>query len=218
MKPYINIHTHVIDNDTNNYTILNVYPEECIPKKSFFSTGIHPWRINENWKNELKVIANNLLITNCLALGECGLDKRIETPITKQIEIFEAQIKLASELKKPIIIHCVAAFDEILEILKQHSFKEKVIFHGFSKSKELAQQLYKLGYYISFGKYLIQNENLSEVFVNTPQDFYFLETDNSQYTINQIYKKASEINQLSVEKIQEIVYANFKKVFKLNYQ
>lgn len=213
MKRYINIHSHIIDNEIDNINILNVYPEENIPKKSYFSTGIHPWRINENWNKELKIIEKNINLSNCLALGECGLDKRIETPITKQIEVFEAQVKLANQNKKPLILHCVATFDEVFEVLKQQNFKEKVIFHGFSKSEQLAQQILKKGYFISFGKYLLQNENLVEVFKNIPNQSFFLETDNSQFTIEEVYQKASEIKNTSMIEIQNIVNENFKSVF-----
>jgi TatD DNase family protein len=214
MKRYINIHSHVIDNEIDTITILNVYPNENIPEKSYFSTGIHPWRINENWEEELKIIEKNLIHPSCLALGECGLDKRIEIPITKQIEVFEAQVKLANQNKKPLILHCVAAFEEVLDILNQQNFTEKVIFHGFSKSEQLAQQILKKGYYISFGKYLLQNENLAEVFKNIPNHSFFLETDNSQYKIEEVYQKASELKNTSIIEMQNIVNENFKNVFK----
>ena len=67
MNRYINIHTHIIDNEIDNLNILNVFPEENIPEKSYFSTGIHPWRINENWEKELKIIKKILLVSQKFA-------------------------------------------------------------------------------------------------------------------------------------------------------
>ena len=56
---------------------------------------------------------------SCLALGECGLDKKVQTPLDLQQEVFERQLTLAEKYKKPVIIHCVAAFQELIAIKKK---------------------------------------------------------------------------------------------------
>jgi TatD DNase family protein len=212
---YFNLHTHIIDNQLDKLSILNLYPNENIPEKSYFSTGIHPWFINEDWENELEIISKNLQHSKCLALGECGLDKRIEIPLELQIQVFENQVFIAKSMNKPLILHCVAAFDEILKVLNDQKFSNHVIFHGFSKNQNIANQLLKKGYYLSFGKYLMSNKEVCNVFKNIDNKYFFLENDNSNFSIQEIYKKASEIKNITENEMKVIVNQNFNHVFKL---
>ena len=121
-------------------TIVNVYPNENIPKDFFFSSGIHPW-FCENYKTQLKQLENNLSLTNCLAVGECGLDRICKTDLDIQQEVFDAQITLANNYKKPLIIHCVKAFDLLQRSLNQ--IKVPVIIHGFNQNNNILSQLLK---------------------------------------------------------------------------
>jgi TatD DNase family protein len=91
-----------------------------------------------------------------------------------------------------------------------------MIIHGFSKNWETAKQLIENGFYISFGKYLLLNENLKSVFVQIPNDRLFLETDTINETIHDVYKKASEYKNIEMKELQEVVAQNFKSVFKIN--
>lgn len=212
---YFNLHTHYINLDKDTLSVVNFYPFEEIPENIYFSTGIHPWKINENWEKELNVIRERLDNKFCLALGECGLDKKIEIPLEIQINVFQAQVLLAKEKQKQLIIHCVAAFYEVLKILKENKFNQPVVFHGFSKNLTIANQLIKNGYFITFGKYLIQNEEIMKVFENIDNSFFFLETDNSSYDIKEVYKKATELKKISEIELKSIVNQNFTKIFKI---
>ena len=91
---FFNLHTHKFTNNPVVFELVNQYPWEfdsCIPH---FSIGIHPWYINEErLTSDLKTIEDKLKLEECLALGECGLDKRIEVPMTFQIDVFEKQMK-----------------------------------------------------------------------------------------------------------------------------
>ena len=96
----------------------------------------HPWYIDENrLENDMKTIEEKLQLSECLALGECGLDKRIEIPLNIQIEVFEKQIALAEKYQKPLVLHLVAAFDELIEIKKRLKINVPIIIHGFSKNE-----------------------------------------------------------------------------------
>ena len=61
-----------------------------------------------------------------MALGECGLDKRIEIPLETQIQVFQQQLDLVKTTEKPIILHCVAAFQEIIAIKKDRNIQNKI--------------------------------------------------------------------------------------------
>jgi TatD DNase family protein len=212
---FINIHTHKSAGTPDVLEIVNQYPNSFEETDHFFSIGIHPWYINEDsWKEELKIIEAKLQLKNCLALGECGLDKRHETPLEFQIEVFEAQLLLAEKYKMPVVIHCVAAFQELIALKKKLNITIPLVIHGFSKSQELAEQLLKNGFYISFGKYLIKNPELKLVFEKMPYDRFFLETDTIEEGIGEVYDLAAKYKKIDVVALQQIVTNNFNTVFK----
>ncbi|MHC0445082.1 TatD family hydrolase [Flavobacterium sp. 3-218] len=211
---YFNFHTHQFTNKSNVLELVNQYPKDFDATIPFYSIGIHPWYIEENRIDEdLKIIKEKLQTQNCLAIGECGLDKRIEVPFDLQISVFEKQLELAEEYKKPVVIHCVAAFQEIMAIKKKRNIKVPMIIHGFAKNNQLAQQLITAGFYLSFGKYLLKNPDLKMVFQNVPNDRFFLETDTIEESIVQIYELAAEYKDLDIKELQEIISSNYKSVF-----
>ncbi|RXR19323.1 TatD family deoxyribonuclease [Flavobacterium amnicola] len=208
-----NIHTHKSSGTENVLEIVNQYPNEFDSAAHYFSIGIHPWYINlDRVEADLAIIEAKLQDPNCLALGECGLDKRIETSLEIQTQIFEKQVILAKKYKKPVILHCVSAYQEVIEIRKRMNIEVPMIIHGFSKNIQVAQSLLDHGFCLSFGKYLLRNPELASVFEKVPNDKFFLETDTIEETIFEVYAKASEIKNINIE-IQ--VEENFLKVFDL---
>jgi TatD DNase family protein len=211
---FVNLHTHSYSKSEEVLEIANQYPWDFKEDLPTYSIGIHPWYISENrLLEDLKIMEQKLPLTECFALGECGLDKRIEMPMQLQIEVFEKQLLLAEKFQKPVILHLVAAFEELIEIKNRLQISVPMIVHGFSKSKELAKQLIDNGMYLSFGKYLIQNENLKDVFLSIPENRYFLETDSSDYKIEEVYSLAAKYKNQSILEIQKQVENNFKSVF-----
>ena len=212
---FINIHTHSSSNKATVLDIVNQYPASFDATATHFSIGIHPWYINEGMlEEELKIIETKLQLPNCLALGECGLDKRRETSIDIQLNVFEAQLLLAEKYQKPVIIHCVAAFQELIALKQKLNISVPMVIHGFSKNEQLAQQLLKQGFYLSFGKYLIKNPELESVFKSIPNEHFFLETDTIEEGIEQVYALAAKYKNIDVVTLQQIVTTNFNTVFK----
>lgn len=209
----INLHAHQSYNE--QYTeIVNVYPWEFHQQNEYHSIGIHPWYIDENRLTiDLDIIEQQLTNPKFIAIGECGLDKRINTPFQLQEDVFIKQLLLAQAQNKPVIIHCVNAYQEVMAIKKSLKLTIPLVIHGFSKSLQLAQDLIKNGFYLSFGKYLILNEELAIVLKNIPLEKCFLETDNSQFNLEEIYDKASEILELTRKDLENIFKSNFDKVF-----
>jgi len=211
---FFNFHTHQYTNQPGVLELVNQYPREFDNSIPFYSVGIHPWHIEESQIDiDLKIIEEKLQTENCLAIGECGLDKRIEIPLELQISVFEKQLALAEKYKKPVVIHCVAAFQELIAIKKKMKISVPMVVHGFSKNNQLAVQLIKEGFYISFGKYLLKKTELKTVFQNIPNDSFFLETDTINENIQTIYDLASEYKSLSVNELKAIISGNFKSVF-----
>ena len=213
---FFNLHTHKFTDNPNVLELVNQYPWEFDASIPNYSIGIHPWYIDENrLESDLKTIESKLQLKECLALGECGLDKRIEIPLALQIEVFEKQIALAEKYKKPLVLHLVAAFDELIAIKKRLKISVPIIIHGFSKNEQVAKQLIDNGFYLSFGKYLLRNPDLETVFKSIPNDRFFLETDTIEETLEEVYELAAEYKSIKMEDLIAIVNANFQTVFKM---
>lgn len=211
---YFNCHTHKFTNQSNVLELVNQYPKEFDASIAFYSIGIHPWYIEENRIDfDLTIIEEKLQTENCLAIGECGLDKKIDIPLDLQISVFEKQLVLAEKFRKPVVIHCVAAFQEVVEIKKRLKITVPMIIHGFSKNKQVAEQLIAAGFYLSFGKYLLKNPDLKTVFQNVPNERFFLETDIMEESIQMVYELASDYKSLNLKELQSIISSNYKSVF-----
>ena len=211
---YFNLHTHHFTNNPKVVELVNQYPWEFDTTIPNYSIGIHPWHIDENrLDSDLQIIEEKLQLSECLALGECGLDKRIEVPMDLQITVFEQQIAFAEKYKKPLVLHLVAAFDELIEIKNRLNIQVPIIIHGFSKSEQLAQQLLDNGFYLSFGKYLLRNPELKSVFQSIPNDRFFLETDMIEESLEEVYALAANYKTIEISELQNILSNNYKLVF-----
>lgn len=211
---FFNLHTHHYTNHSEVLELVNQYPKEFDEKIPQYSIGIHPWQIVvENVDAELVFIENKLQSNHCLAVGECGLDKRIDTPLALQTEVFEKQLQLAEKYKKPVVIHCVAAFQEMIEIKNRLKIAVPMIIHGFSKNEQTAKQLIDNGFYLSFGKYLLRNPELESVFVSIPNDRIFLETDTVEESIKAVYALAAQYKNIEMGDLQQLIRNNYETVF-----
>ena len=208
---HYNIHTHTFSNNSEIVELVNQYPNEINIELPNFTVGIHPWYLNETtFLEDLTAIENVIQLPNFKAVGECGLDKRIETSIEIQKKILIPQLLLAEKYKKPVILHCVAAYQEIIEIKKELKLTIPMVIHGFSKNSQVAESLIKNGFYLSFGKYLLQNPELENVLKTIPLNQLFLETDMIDQTIFEVYSKAEHVLNRNLEPIIE---ENYKRVF-----
>ena len=211
---FFNIHTHQYTNQKEVLEIVNQYPQEFDNSIPNYSIGIHPWYIvEERINSDLQIIENKLQEDNCFALGECGLDKRVESSMAFQQMVLEKQLALAEKYQKPVILHCVAAFQELIAVKKKLNISVPMIIHGFSKNIEVANQLVNGGFYLSFGKYLLLNKELELVFNSIPNDRLFLETDTVEQDISEVYQLAAKYKNIEVEEMKTIINTNFTTVF-----
>jgi TatD DNase family protein len=209
---YINIHSHK-PATTNEWLIQNLYTDfEKTLLPGYYSTGIHPWYINAEWETAFSLLKKYSQHDNVLAIGECGLDKVCKTDFNLQQEVFLKQLFWANEIKKPMILHCVRAYDEIPGLLKKHHNQVPVIFHGFNKNEAVAEKIIADGHWISFGKALFQPA-IKKVFAQIPLDKIFLETDDAAISIKMIYTEAAAIKQVSEETLSLQLIKNVKAVF-----
>jgi TatD DNase family protein len=212
---YIDIHTHKQNLKTTSIVNwLNNFSQ--LPANGFYSVGIHPWYINTETEKELTELTTISQQTNVLAIGECGLDKVCNVNFTLQQTYFLKQIQLANTLQKPLIIHCVRAFNEVVQVLEEQKVNVPVVFHGFNKKHLLAQSLIAKGYYLSFGKQLLTT-SVAETFKFLPLEQVFLETDDSEIEIEELYKAAAAIKNTDVASLCKQLTKNALRVFNLNF-
>lgn len=146
------------------------HPEEGV----LYSAGVFPL-----YEGEWNVVMDNLTLLSShpqiVAIGECGLDKRSSMDITLQLHYFEKQMNLAEACHKPLIIHCVRCWDELIHFQKLHSSHQTRIIHGFRGKPQLAQQLLNAGFHLSFGPHF--NEDSLRL---CPSSKRFFETDDHE--------------------------------------
>jgi len=211
---FLNLHTHKYTNQDNVIEIVNQYPQEFDETIPNYSIGIHPWYIVEDRIDiDLQIIESKLKNESCIAIGECGLDKRIEIPMALQQMAFEKQLTLAEKYQKPVIIHCVGAFQEIIAIKKKLNISVPMVIHGFSKNIEMANQLVENGFYLSFGKSLFQVNDMELVFNSILYDRIFLETDTIDKDIKAVYELAAKHRNIELEEMIAIISSNYNSIF-----
>lgn len=147
----MNLHTHHRPSDSTEQFILNCYPGAVPADVERCSVGLHPWHVDDTWQQQLEHLRQDLLLPNVVAIGECGLDMVKGPELSLQQAAFEAQILLAESHHLPLIIHCVRAFDQLLQLHKKYNPQQLWIVHGFRGKPQLAQQLLARGIRLSFG-------------------------------------------------------------------
>ena len=195
----VDIHTHRLP-QVPGTAIANCYPETFSPQSGgWYSVGIHPWHIGRSGGEHSGVegaVASRVcgleeLVRHpqVLAVGEAGLDKLADAPMDLQVEVFRCQACLAEEVGKPLVIHLVKAVDELLKVKRDLRPSNPC-------------------FYLSFGeKY--QEAALCRV----PADRLFIETDESEVSIGELYARAAEVRGISPEELGETLRRNVCKVF-----
>lgn len=205
---FVNIHTHLHQNE--GIYILNSL--DYSDKNFYYSLGFHPNQ-SEYLNFNADIFEKQTTQLNCIAIGECGLDKNISIPLKQQITLFKKQIDISEKIQLPIIIHCVKAWNEILEIKKELKPNQPWIYHGFRKSN-LIESVLKSGCYISIGTAVIYDQKLQQTIQNIPLKKLFLETDNdTSHSIQEVYEFIARLKHISIDELQTQIFKNFKTVF-----
>ena len=226
MSLYFDIHSHQKTKlekpfaRCNNISQLDFVNFENLSKQTnqFYSAGLHPWYINEkNWESDLDRLTDLLKNKNVIALGECGLDALRGEGMKLQEKVFIEQIKLAEKFNVPVVVHCVKAYNELIKIVKVQKIKTPLIVHGFQSRASVLKSLINAGFYISVGAAVLKNYKINwrEILEMIPNDFLFLETDDSTENIELIYERVAALKKIPVEmlqnKILENAYQNFNR-------
>ena len=198
----------------------------------YASCGIHP---SEVFYDDVDVAVAKIeeLLKNdkAVALGEIGLDYHYEhIPRDLQMLYFKKQMHLAEKLGVPVIIHDRDAHGDCLEVIKQFPSVYGV-FHSFSGSAEMARELVKLGWYISFsGTVTFKNARVpKEACVVVPEDRLLIETDapylaptphrgklNHSTYVQLTCEEIASLRSVDCEHLARVSEENAKRLFKIN--
>jgi len=204
----LDIHTHHLPAEPGS-AILNVSPADFIPASGqYYSVGYHPWYLSEDGTEDWSLLSEIVARPEVLAVGEAGLDKVTEVDYALQKAAFERQAIMAMEAQKPLIIHCVRSYNEVMELKKTLKPTNPWIIHGFRGKAALARQLTDHGIILSYG-FHYQETALQAM----PTDMLFIETDESDQDIHLLYQQVAALLSLSVSDLTTIVQENIGNTF-----
>ena len=167
--------------------------------------GIHPWQAETRRIEEIVPRFGEVDL-----VGEIGLDYHYEDPPRDvQQRAFRLQ---AERLGKPVVLHCVKAFEAVMRELAPHALRA-VIFHGFIGSSQQAAEAIKKGYYLSFGERTFRSPRTVEALRRTPVENLFAETDESDVPIEEIYRRIAQAKDLDPELLKCAIYRNYREIF-----
>lgn len=217
-----------IDKDTHGPMLAM---ETLSPVKCISMMGLHPCSVKEDFDKELQVIENYLQQRKFVAIGETGLDFYWDVSFKDQQYIaFRQQIEWAIQYELPIVIHSRNSTKECIELISQYTGKDlRGVFHCFGGSREEAEQIMNLGFYLGIGGVLtFKKSGLDEVIRQVGLDRVVLETDapylapapyrgkrNEPSYIPLIAQKLSEVMGVTMEDIAAVTTNNAKKLFNL---
>lgn len=217
---YIDIHNHGSTPAPGIFNVENLMAHEgLLPHNTggmTFTIGAHPWFINiENAPDQMLFIEKYAADDNVIALGEAGFDKLKGPAVALQEKYFTEHAILAERVSKPLFIHCVRAWDEIIAARKSLKPSMPWIIHGFRGKPELGWQLVSKGFYLSFWFDFIMRPESAVLVRSLPAERIFLETDGSGYDIRAIYSKVSADLMMTADELKGIIHNNFNTLFNL---
>jgi len=213
--PFLDIHTHQSTQESDVLAIRSFSLSDNFDAQyegNAISIGLHPWETNDyNLDESMQFLFKFAQQDRVKMIGECGLDRLKGKPLPEQMDILAKQILLAEELHKPVILHCVRAFSELIALKRKLMPTVPLIIHGFTKNEILAQQLIDNGFYISFGAAVLKN-NKSVAKLVQELDIFFLETDDSEFSIKEIYQQTANLRNCTIDELKALIFANWKKL------
>ncbi len=201
-----NLHRHYSAKNADQNAIVSFDVSESALAETWpgiFSIGLHPWNIvGTDIEEAMATVAKFAEKGNCVAVGECGLDRLKGPDMQIQSEIFSRHVRIAESLSKPVVVHCVRAYTELIGNRKETPCRIPWVAHRFNGDIETASRLISHGIMLSFGPELRNSQKLRDVFARIPAEKVFLETDNSPIDVCEIYSLAADIKKISPDDLK----------------
>jgi len=201
-------------------SVIGIFEQMCRDILDMESSD-YPSKISDfDADEEIDFIRKNK--SNIVAISEVGLDF-VNGESKEQIEDFDRMIKLAEELKKPIVVHSRKSEQKCIEMLES-SKNKKIIMHCFSGKKSLVKRISDNGWFLSIPTIVVRSQQFQEIAGNIPITQLFCETDspylspykektNEPAFVIESYKKIAEIKNMDVIEVINSIYMNWQKIF-----
>lgn len=194
----------------------------------YAAVGWHPEDMDKLSDESFYEMAKLITHPKCVAVGEIGLDYYWDTEHKQeQKELFIRQIELALNLDKPVIVHDREAHGDSFDIVSRYP-NLRGVFHCYSGSREMAEQLLKNGWYLGFdGPITYKNARKSiEVLEMCPLDRIVIETDspyltpvpnrgkrNDSSNLKYVIEKIAEIKGMAAAEVEQITFENGRRLY-----
>ena len=212
----IDIHTHQAKG-LADLEIINLFAHELATNSLLqpCTAGFHPWHLDDYDERAMINLLHDLSDRpQIIGIGECGIDLTIGIDQERQERVFLKQAGIAEIVKKPLIIHCVKAHNEIIRLRKQMKASVPWILHGYATKPQITRQLVKNDFYFSFGASLLnEKQKAVDSLKIVPTSKMFFETDNHDVSLAEIYFFAAKILKTDVEVLKKQVTENYRRVF-----
>ena len=220
--PLIDFHTHIdrgqpLAVPENVIRIVSVPAAEAdldLPENCFATLEQHPWN-GELWNGNFARLAGS---SRFIGIGEVGLDRlKGKLPLAAQIDIFNQATMLAEALNKPLTIHCVKCFSELLQSYKSLKWQIPTIIHYFCGKLELARQLWRDTHFVlSLPPKIYCQQNLLDFLREHPEYLHriVLETDDPHNgNIGEHYRTMANLLDIKTESLQQLMAEQFERLF-----
>jgi TatD DNase family protein len=214
---YIDFHTHNLRGDDDTIAMVNLMAGDEVPAdyraNTLFSAGIHPWQLTDDNLSELQT---ELLLTaahpHVVMIGEAGYDRMKGAGREIQEKAFMFQAALAAEMSRPMVIHCVRGWDDLVAAHRVVRPDRPWVIHGFRGNGSLASSLAKEGFWFSLGAKGLTAEVLDSV---TPEKL-LLETDDTGQPIADVYRLFEAATGYDEQKAESLIRNNFNSLLDFN--
>ena len=189
--------------------------------------GFHPTELIDNEEESINFLNDHINDNKIVAIGEIGLDYHYEdTNKEKQQRLFKKQLEIASQFKKPVIVHSRDAIQDTYDIISNYTLTGSI--HAYSGSLEMAREFIKLGFCLGIGGVCTYKnaKNIQNVIENISLAYILLETDspyltpvpfrgqtNTPCNIPVIAEKVAEIKNVSVTEVANATTSNANRLF-----
>jgi TatD DNase family protein len=206
--------------------LCNKYPNNCYPMM-----GLHPTSVDANYKQNLNLIKTHLENNKYIAIGEIGIDLYWDKTFAEQQKsALLEQFQWAIDYNLPVVIHSRDSFTEIIEVIKEfNNTKLHGVFHCFTGTEEIANEIINLGFLLGIGGVLtFKNSGLADQIKNIDIKNIILETDSPYLTptphrgkrnessyITLVAEKLAQVKNLSMQEVANITTANAKHLFNI---
>ncbi|MFA7230186.1 MAG: TatD family hydrolase [Victivallaceae bacterium] len=219
---YFDFHTHSTAKSQDVFSCVSIPVEKFkllelpFPENCCYSLELHPWKISDDSKrtfHEFRSLAASPAVS---AIGEAGLDRLHGPPLAVQYNLFQQVAELAGQVKKPLVVHSVKCYSELINYRKYANSDVPWMIHGFNSKPQILEQLLQNGFYVSLGMAGLKRDDLMSFFTANPSwtDRICLETDDSGGDIKSVYDFAALQLNLELQSLKTSMLKLFIKIFR----